>query len=416
MPAKKKILNILSKRILILDGATGTELQKRGMPPGYNPEAWALKNPELLKEVHSEYKFAGADIVYTSTFGANPFKLAKYKLQDKVFKINKELAHIARRAVGKDILVAGDLGPSGIFVEPWGVLGFEELVYSYKQQVKGLLAAGVDLFVIETMMDIQEARAALLAVKELTDKFVMVTLTYDKYGRTLNGTDSLSALVTLQSLGADAVGCNCSTGPQEMAKLIKLMKPYATVPLIAKPNAGIPRLVNGKTFFSQKSPEFVRHCRELISAGANIIGGCCGTSPEYIRQLSRVLKNKKPQVSRRKSLSALASARKSVFINEEKKVVIVGERINPTGKKVLQKELLKSNLSLVLQMAKEQEKAGAMILDVNLSVAGADEQKLIRKAIGLLARSTSLPLVIDSPDPATVECAARIYPDRKSVV
>ena len=244
MPLKNRI----RERIIILDGATGTELQKRGMTAGVCPEIWCLKNPDIISDVHAGYRDAGADIVYTATFGANRIKLSQYGSYD-VVEINRELTLLARRAVGADVLLAGDICSTGRFVRPFGDLDFEEAIDVYKEQVKGLLKGGVDLFVIETMMDIQETRAALIAIKELTDKFTIVTMTYEENGRTLNGTDPVTALITLQSLGADAVGCNCSTGPEEMTGLIEAMKPWATIPLVAKPNAGMPELVDGKTMF-----------------------------------------------------------------------------------------------------------------------------------------------------------------------
>ena len=222
----KNKIKFLNNKVLVLDGATGTELQKRGMPSGVSPEIWCLENPKVISAVHADYQKAGADIVYTSTFGANRIKLKSYGNYN-VSEVNKKLALIAKGAVNGKALVAGDIGPTGKFVEPFGPLKFQEAVEIFKEQVKGLLVAGVDLFVIETMMDIQEARAALIAVKELTDKFTMVTMTYESDGRTLNGTDPLTALVTLQSLGADAIGCNCSAGPEQMIKFIKAMKPFA---------------------------------------------------------------------------------------------------------------------------------------------------------------------------------------------
>ena len=237
MKRKKTLLERWKKKILILDGATGTELQKRGLPAGVCPELWCLDNPGIIQEVHRNYRDAGSDVVYTCTFGANRLKLGEYGVTD-VFDINKKLALLAREAAGRNALVAGDIGPTGRFVEPFGDLAFEDAVSVFREQIGGLMAGKVDLLVIETILDIQEARAALIAARELTEGFVMVTMTYEKDGKTLNGTDPVTALVTLQSLGADAVGCNCSAGPEEMIDWIAAMKPYATVPLVAKPNTG----------------------------------------------------------------------------------------------------------------------------------------------------------------------------------
>jgi 5-methyltetrahydrofolate--homocysteine methyltransferase len=406
-----KIRNILKKRILFLDGATGTELQKRGMPPGVCPEIWCLDNPHVIEGIHYDYRKSGADVIYTCTFGANSVKLGQYGVSN-VCERNRELAMLARHAAGKNALIAGDIGPTGRFVKPFGDLDFEEAVNIFKVQVQGLLDGGVDLFVIETMMDIQEARAALIAVKEITDKFVMVTMTYEKDGHTLNGTDPTTALVTLQSLGADAVGCNCSTGPAEMISLIAQMKPYATVPLVAKPNAGMPELVGDQTVFNMQPSKFAAYGKEFVSRGVNILGGCCGTSPDHIRELIEQIASEKPVAPVRKTVSAVSSSSRTVVFERSNPLRIIGERINPTGKKALQEELLTGKMALVRKMAREQEKKGADLLDVNVGVPGSDEKMIMEGAINLLSTASSLPLVIDSPSVKVVEAALRLYPGR----
>ena len=213
-----KIKSLLAKKIVVLDGAMGTELQKKGLPGGVCPEQWCLDNPQIIRELYSSYQKAGAQIVYTCTFGANRFKLKQHGIKENSYQINYELARLAKLAVGKKTLVAGDIGPTGLFIEPFGTLAFEEAVDAFKEQARGLIDGGCDLIVIETMIDIQEARAALLAVKEIKDIFTIVSMTYEKDGHTLNGTDPVTALITLQSLGANAVGCNCSTGPEKMVE------------------------------------------------------------------------------------------------------------------------------------------------------------------------------------------------------
>lgn len=403
----------MKTRVVVLDGAMGTQLQQRGLPAGACPEAWCAAHPEVLRAIHADYISGGADIIYTCTFGANREKLSQYNLTD-VFSLNKDLAKLARAACGKTSLVAGDIGPTGKFVKPFGELEFEDAVDVFKAQVRGLLAGGVHLFVIETMMDIQEARAALLAVKELSDAFTIVTLTFEKSGRTLNGNDPVSALITLQSLGADAVGCNCSTGPKDMARIIARMAPYAAVPLVAKPNAGVPKLVDNRTVFNMDAATFGAHCRSLASAGAGVMGGCCGTTPEHIRALKKAVRNIKPRRQLKQIPAALSSARSFVAL-DRKKFCMVGEKINPTGKKKLQAELMSGNFSLVRQFAKEQEAQGAGLLDVNMGVPGADEKKLLTQAISILSIATDLPLVIDSSNADAVESALRLYPGRALV-
>lgn len=405
------IESFLKRKILVLDGATGTELHKHGMPNGVSPEKWCLDHPHILLKVHTDYVNAGADIIYTCTFGANQKKLSQYRLKDTT-RINERLAKIARRAAPSKILVAGDIGPTGHFIEPFGSLKFKTAINIFKEQIRGLLGGGVDMFVIETMMDIQEARAALIAVKELTNKFTIVTMTYESQGRTLNGNDPASALITLQSLGADAVGCNCSTGPQDMLKLVRRMKPLAKIPLAAKPNAGIPKLIQGKTFFDMQPREFARFAKKLALAGANMLGGCCGTTPEHILALKNAIHELKPINPLIKSLSALSSARGTIVLKKDKNIITVGERINPTGKKDFQKELLSGKMAILRQLAITQEKNGASILDVNVGAPGLDEKVILPKAVSTLALTTSLPLCIDSSSIKAMEEALKIYPGR----
>ncbi|MBN2397475.1 MAG: homocysteine S-methyltransferase family protein [Deltaproteobacteria bacterium] len=399
------------ERVIVLDGATGTELQKKGMPAGACPEIWCLDNPGIIGGIHTAYRDAGADIVTTATFGANRVKLGQYGVHN-VKQVNRELALLARRAVGDGILVGGDIGPTGRFVRPFGDLDFEEAVEIFKEQVRGLLEGGVDLFLIETMIDIQETRAALIAVKELTDAFTSVTMTYETYGRTLNGTDPATALITLQSLGADAVGCNCSTGPEEMLGLIEVMKPWATVPLVAKPNAGMPELIEGATLFTMGAETFASFGAQFTARGVNLLGGCCGTTPECIQKLKEAISGTRPIPPVRNAVSAVSSARSSLVLEGKRPLVIVGERINPTGKKDLQEELRKGRMSLVKAMAKEQEKKGASLLDVNVGMPGVDQKEVMLQVIGTLAVSSDLPLVIDSSDSDVIEAALRLYPGR----
>ena len=407
-----KIKSLLAKKIVILDGAFGTELQKQGLPGGVCPEKWCLENPEIVKNLYASYQKAGSEIVYTCSFGANRFKLQQFGIKENAYQINNELARLAKQAVGKKALVAGDVGPTGLFIEPFGTLPFEEAVDVFKEQVRGLIDGGCDLIVIETMIDIQEARAALLAVKETKNIFTMVSMTYEKDGHTLNGTDPVTALITLQSLGANAVGCNCSTGPEKMVDFIAAMKPYATVPLLAKPNAGVPRLEGGKTVFEMDATTFASFGRQLVKAGANMIGGCCGTTPSHIQKLARAVARVKPVLPLKKAIGALSSARGFLHFADNHPLFIAGERINPTGKKALQQELAEGKLSIVRQLAQEQEKQGAHLLDVNVGQPGIDEVKTIRAVISLLSTVTKVPLMVDSSRIETIEAALRLYPGR----
>ena len=407
----KTIAQLMTEKIIVLDGATGTELQKRGMPAGVCPEEWCRRNPSVIESVHADYVRAGSDIVYTCTFGANRVKLSQFDVTD-VGDVNRDLARAARRAVGPGVLIAGDIGPTGRFVEPFGDLSFDEAVDIFTEQVRGLIAGGVNLIVIETMMDIQEARAALVAVKDLSHIETMVTMTYETSGKTLNGTDPVAALVTLQSLGADAVGCNCSTGPAEMLAFIGTMKPYATVPLVAKPNAGMPKLVNGETVFTMTPDAFAGYATDFVTAGVNILGGCCGTTPSHVTELATAVQGMRPILPVRSSISALSSARRAEVFEGNRPLCVIGERINPTGKKGFQEELRQGKWTYLRQTARAQDEKGARLLDVNVGMPGIDQAAVMKEAVTILATMSPLPLVIDSADAKTVETALRHYPGR----
>lgn len=409
---RKEFQQRLAEQVLILDGATGTELQKRGMPLGVCPEQWVLDNPQVLVDIQRAYIAAGSGAVYTCTFGGNRLKLAEFGLAEKNREINAELARLSRKAAGQQALVAGDIAPTGRFVRPFGDLAFEDAVAVYREQVLGLLDGGVDFFVIETMLDIQEARAALLAVRETCDLPVCVSMTFDQAGRTLTGTDPVTALITLQSLGADAVGCNCSTGPADMIQVIAAMKPYAKVPLLAKPNAGLPKLLDGKTVFDMSPEEFGAFIGRFIETGVNLIGGCCGTSPAYIEQIRKHSSGLRPVAPCPRRFSAITSARTTSFAGPDIPMVVVGERINPTGKKKLQAELREGKTAEVRRFAAEQVAQGAGVLDVNVGMPGIDEKETMLKMVDLLSPVVDAPLCLDSSSADVLEAALRIYPGR----
>ncbi|MCX7698556.1 MAG: homocysteine S-methyltransferase family protein [Candidatus Goldbacteria bacterium] len=409
MDRKKFKKLIENEKVILLDGSSGVALQKSGMPKGVCPEKWAIDNLHHLIKLQQDYINAGSKIIYTFTFGANRIKLSEFNLEKKVISINKNLAKISKNIAGNKILIAGDIGPTGKFPQPTGDIDFNECVEIFKEQVKGLLAGGVDLFVIETMIDIQEARAALIACKELCDLPVIVSVTFDKNKRTLTGTTPEAAIVTLQALGADVVGVNCSTGPKEIIEVIKAMKPYAKVPLIAKPNAGIPRLLNNQTIFDMSASEFASYTESLIKAGANLIGGCCGTTPEYISLMRRNIV--KPKIKLKKEMPSAVSSYQKI-IETGKRFILVGERINPTGKKNLQEELKKGLTNEIRNLALEQVEKGAAILDVNVGMPGINEKETMKKVVNLLSTAVDIPICVDSSSPEVIEQALRIYPGR----
>lgn len=409
----KEFNQLIQKKIVLLDGATGSNLLKRGMPAGVCPEQWILEHPQVLKELQQEFVRAGSDIVYAPTFTANRIKLAEYGLQDQIEQMNKALVRISKEAVEGKAYVAGDITMTGEQLAPMGTLDFEELVDIYKEQISYLVDAGVDLLVVETMLSLQECRAALLAAKEICNLPVMITLTFNDDGKTLFGTEPSAAAVVLSSLGAAAVGVNCSAGPDKMISIIEEMAQYTNIPLIAKPNAGLPELQpDGTTEYNMGADEFASYTKELIAAGAEIVGGCCGCTPEFIVKLWELTRDYVRAEKKVKSLRVLSSERKALKIDLDGKFLIVGERINPTGKKALQAELREKNYTRVVDFAREQEECGASILDINVGMSGIDEKQTMLQVVEEVTMATSLPLAIDSSHVEVIEAALRRYPGR----
>ena len=409
---KKEFREFVNKGPIILDGATGTNLMAAGMPIGVCPEAWILEHKEVLLNLQRGYVEAGTNIVYAPTFTGNRIKLEEYGLADRITEINTELVRLSREAVGDKALVAGDMTMTGQQLFPLGELMFEELMEVYKEQASILDKAGADLFVVETMMSLQECRAAVLAIKEVSDKPVMVTLTYNEDGRTLYGTPPEAAVVVLQSLGVDVIGINCSTGPMEMIEPVKIMAEYATIPILAKPNAGLPELVDGETVYRMTPEEFAEAGAALVEAGAAIVGGCCGTTPEHIAALTAKVKGMELITPLKSHRRILSSERKAVEIDLDGNFLVVGERINPTGKKKLQAELREGRLDLVRNMAMDQESNGAAILDINMGMNGIDELQMMKKVIYEVSSTVDCPLCIDSSHVDVIEEALKIYPGR----
>ncbi len=410
---KSEFKTWINNRIIYLDGATGSVLMKRGMPAGVCPEQWILEHPDILVGLQKEYVEAGSDIIYAPTFTANRIKLKEYGLEDQIEEINTRLVALSKAAAGPKALVAGDITMTGRQLHPMGNMDFEELIEVYKEQIKLLDHAGADLLVVETMMSLQETRAALIAAKEVSELPVMATLTFEADGRTLYGTDSITAAITLEKLGADAVGANCSTGPDKMAALIRQISEVVNIPVIAKPNAGMPALnEQGETVYDMNADAFAAEMITLVNEGAGILGGCCGTSPEYIKKLKNATKELRPPCNYKKGIRYLTSERKTLAFGLDSPFMIVGERINPTGKKKLQGELKEGKLDLVLSFAEEQEACGAALLDVNMGMSGIDEKEMMLKVLDEVTMASNLPLSIDSSHVEVIEAALRRYPGR----
>ncbi len=406
---------LTEENVVLLDGATGTNLQRAGMPAGVCPELWVLEHPDVLLDLQRAYLEAGTKILYAPTFSGNRLKLAEYGLAQRERELNQSLVALSKEAVrqsGREAFVVGDLTMTGQQLYPVGTLPFEELVTIYKEQITALAEAGADLLVVETMMSLNECRAALLAAREVCDLPVMVSLTFKEDGRTFYGTDPAAAVTVLQAMGADAVGANCSTGPMQMVPVISSMKAHATIPLLAKPNAGLPVLRDGETVYDMDPDTFGTACEQLLDAGVALIGGCCGTTPDHIRILSEKSKGRIPAPPLPARKSVLCSERTVVELSLGGPFVVVGERINPTGKKDLQASLRAGELDLVCQMAQEQQELGAKVLDVNLGTSGIDEKEMMEKAVYALMNLVNTPLSIDSSHVDVIEAALRIYPGR----
>lgn len=415
---REEFKTVSENQIIYLDGATGSNLVKAGMPSGVCPEKWILEHPDVMLQLQKEYVAAGTDILYSPTFTANRIKLQEYHLEDQMDEMIQKLVGISRQAadsVERKVYVAGDLTMTGEQLKPLGTMELETLITVYKEQIIALEKAGVDLLVVETMMSLAEARAALIAAKEVCELPVMVTMTFESDGRTLFGTDAKTAAIVLESLGACAIGANCSTGPAKMQSIIRDMASVTNIPIIAKPNAGLPALdEQGNTVYNMKSAEFAEEMKVLVDAGARVLGGCCGTSPTYIKALSDTFGTKSEKEAERKPAGVryLTSERMTVSFGLQDKFIIVGERINPTGKKLLQAQLREGNLEKVLQFAEEQEQGGARILDINMGMSGIDEKEMMLRAIEEVSGVTNLPLSLDSSYVEVLEAALRHYPGR----
>jgi 5-methyltetrahydrofolate--homocysteine methyltransferase len=400
------IKKAMEERVLFFDGGMGTMVQRAGLKAGQQPEVYNMVHPEIITSIHKAYVDAGADIITTNTFGANEYKLkgTGYTVEEVV----QQAVKLARQAAG-DRWVALDIGPIGQLMEPNGTLSFDDVYNTVARQVKAGAEAGADLVIIETVADIYEMKAAVLAVKENSSLPVMCTLTYGESGRTMMGTDPLTAVNILEGLGVDALGANCSLGPKELLPIAEEILKYAHVPVIVQPNAGLPRLENGQTVFATSPEEFATYARQMIEKGVRIIGGCCGTTPEFIKQLKEKVHDLiyRAPADLPKRITAASSSSNTVIIGEE--VRIIGERINPTGKKSIEKALLEQDFDELISQAIEQKMAGAQILDVNVGLPQIDQKDIMVRLVKELQTMINIPLQIDSTDPEVIDAAVRIY-------
>ena len=408
----------------IFDGAMGTMLQAAGLEEGYCPELFNVEKPNVVKDIHGNYLQHGADIITTNTFGACSLKLEDYGLQDRVAEINTAAVKVAKEAIAMykpEARVAGSMGPTGRFLQPLGNMSFDSIYESYREQADALIEAGVDFIIIETIIDVQEMRAALLAsldAREAAGKTkdqvqIICQFSFSEDGRTITGTPPEVATTIVEAIGADIIGINCSLGPEQIEPLIKKIASVTNLPISCQPNAGMPQLINKQTVFPLSAEDMGPLMIPIADAGASYLGGCCGTTPAHIQSIANAIKNhtpkKRPHVEAK---TIITSRTKLLELGHGVKPLIIGERINPTGRKILAQELRDGSFIRVKRDALDQVEAGADILDVNMGVAGMDQSPLMEKAIFDLSMLVETPLSIDTLDPAAMEIALKNYPGR----
>jgi len=403
----KPFLDAIREKVLILDGAMGTMLQERGLKPGQSPEELNLTMPQVVASVHKEYVAAGADIIITNTFGGTRFKLAHYGLEERLAEINARAVEIARAEAGDRAYVGASIGPTGQFVEPLGEVSFDEMKDAFRQQAQALVDAGADLISLETFLDIKECRAALIGIREVSASIpVIAMLTFDDNGRSVLGTSPEAAAITLAAAGADIVGSNCGLGVDGIYDILCRMRQVSSLPLISQANAGLPQLLDGKTIFPGTPDEMTAYHERMIALGVRVIGGCCGTTPAHIRAMKAALAALQTTWSPRAETTGttvLSSRAGWCAVGGGSKTAIIGERINPTGKKLYSQELHEGKVTYIRREAMEQVELGATLLDVNVGAPGIDEPLAMERAVFCVTAAAGVPLVLDSSSPAALE-------------
>jgi 5-methyltetrahydrofolate--homocysteine methyltransferase len=397
----------IRREILVIDGGYGTTFQQNGLKPGQAPEGLMMEKPALVEAVHREYVEAGADIILTNTFGACPTRLEDVGIPgSRTAEINRRAVELARRAVkGTSTLVAGNIGPSGKLITPLGDLTFDDAIANYVSQVKSLVEAGVDLIVIETIIDIRELKAILCAVRDHFDGFVIAQMAFNEDARAFTGTEPEALVTVVEAMDVDAVGANCSVGPDLLVPVLERMGRVTAMPLCVEPNAGLPRLVNGLNHWPGKPEDFTEFAARFVAAGANFIGSCCGSTPEFTRAIRDVVKKMEPVPRTDPNYTKLASRFEMLRVGDGFPIPMIGERINPTGRKRLKEELRTRNYGFVRDEAVSQVAQGAAILDCNVGVGGLqfDEPATMVEAIRSIQSAVRVPVQIDSPDIKALE-------------
>ena len=411
----KDFRRALRDGVIVFDGAMGTMLQRFGLTPGGCPDELNITNPEMVQKVHRAFRDAGSDVVTTNTFGSTRPKLEEYGLEGKLKEINIAAAQNGRKAMGDSGFVAGDIGPTGALIEPVGEMAFDEAVEIFAEQAGALKEGGVDLIIIETMMDIKEMKAAIIGAKR-TGLPIIATMTFDETMTTVFGTTPESFAVVAEGLGVDCIGANCSLGIGGLLKAVSAMNSLVSVPLIAQANAGLPELKDGVTVFPDTPEDMTAYVERLAEVGVRILGGCCGTTPEHLKMMGDTFRSLTPAAGKEGlGFTALASRGSIQLFGTGLPGVIVGERINPTGRKQFAALIKEGKISGIRKEAKEQSEAGAHILDINVGVPDIDEDEAMKRAVFCVNDSTSLPVVIDSSYITTLESGLKAA-DGKALV
>ncbi|MBT0663746.1 homocysteine S-methyltransferase family protein [Geobacter pelophilus] len=408
---KPSLLKAINDRVLVLDGAMGTMLQERGLKPGQSPEEMNLVMPEVVAAVHREYLEAGADVLVTNTFGGSREKLSHYGLCDRLAEINQAAVQIARKVAGDSAYVAASMGPTGRFVEPVGDMSFDQMKDVFHEQASVLIEAGADLVTLETFLDIKELRAAVIAIREVSATIpIIAMMTFDDNGRSVLGSSPEAAAITLEAVGADIIGSNCGLGVEGIYEILAAMRRVTDLPLIAQANAGLPQLKDGVTLFPASPEEMTFYHERFLTLGVRIIGGCCGTTPAHIKAMRDALQDKAQsfcRTSATKGVTFLSSRTGFVPVGGGNQVAVIGERINPTGKKGFAAELREGKVSYIRKEASEQVLAGATLLDVNVGTPGIDEAAAMERAVFCLSGAVQTPLVLDSSSPEALEAGLK---------
>lgn len=402
------IRDFMKNNIVYLDGGMGTLLQKSGLQPGELPERWNISHPEVIREIHKSYYDSGSNIVNTNTFGANSLKFSLDELDEIICCAVKNADEARKESSGdQEKFIALDVGPTGKLLKPLGDLDFEDAVRTFAETIRLGKKHGVDLITIETMNDSYETKAAVIAAKESCDLPIIVTNAYGENGRLMTGADPAVMAAMLEGLGVDAIGANCSLGPKQLMGVMDELLKYCSVPVAFKPNAGLPKSDGKVTYYDVDAEEFAQDIKLSVENGVRIVGGCCGTTPEYIKRVCEITNGMKPKEIEKKTYSVCTSYNKAIFFGE--KPILIGERINPTGKKRFKQAFLENDIGYILQEAVNQQAKGVHVLDVNVGLPGIDEAQMLTNSVCELQCVTDLPLQIDSSDPVAMESALRRY-------